>query len=142
VCSQDPTASSFAPSPRTHLNKRLQNKTSFHVDSWAWHWKYEAMKEDGQKRCDQGIQKMKSRLRREVEGVEERLECGFERCHEFRSSQELVELTYSDSKWASFDDRPGEFDAMLHALESRQNVIYIYIQGEYPEDTGQCPTST
>jgi hypothetical protein len=129
-----PTAFSFAPSPRTCLNNRLENEWSFHVDRWTWDQKYKAMKEDGRKRCDQGMQKMKSRLRREVEGVEERLERGLERCREFRSSQGHVEVTYSDSKWATFNAWPGEFDGVLHALENRQNVIHIYIYGNYRDD--------
>jgi hypothetical protein len=72
----------FAPSPRIRLNERLKNKHSFHVVQWAWDRKYGKMKEDGQKRCDQGMQRMKNRLRQEVEGVEERLERGLERCRD------------------------------------------------------------
>jgi hypothetical protein len=124
----------FAPSPRIRLNERLKNKRSFHVVQWAWDRKYGKMKEDGRKRCDQGMQKMKSRLRREVEGVEERLEHGLERCREFRHSQQLVEVTHSDSKWARFLPWQGEFDGMLHALESRQNVIDIEIHSNYQDD--------
>jgi hypothetical protein len=133
-----PTASP-PPPPRIRLNKRLENKTIFHTDSLTWSllegtWAYTAMKEDGRRRCDQGIQRMKSRLRQEVEGIEERLERGFERWHGFWSSQELVELTYSNSKWARFDVWWGDpFDAMLRALESRQNIIFIDITRGFPD---------
>jgi hypothetical protein len=121
------TASSFPPSPRIHLNEGLKAETL--VDSW----RYREMKEGGRRWCDRGIQKMKSRLRWEAKSVEDRLECGLERCREFKSSRGLIELTHSDSKWAMFNPWL-EFEATLHALESRQNVIHLIIIDKYPDD--------
>ena len=126
-----PRRGSSSQYPTICLNERL-DKTDFPFTyDWKAYSTYQEMGGDERSRCNQRIEKMKSRLRREVEGIEDRLQGGFKRCRGFRSSQQLAELTYSDSKWTRINPSLSRIDAQLRALKSRQNVILIQIDGRY-----------
>jgi hypothetical protein len=63
--------------------------------------------------------------------VDERLQRGFEHCHEFRSSEYLVDLTHSDSKWLNFYIRlPG----VLRALNRNKHVIHVGVDAYFASD--------
>ena len=97
-----------------------------------------------QRRVQRHLEEMASRLEKELEDVEFRLNQGLERCDEFRDDPKLFQCRHARSKWLILNQTflKSPFEAYSRALKQNSSFIYIIFDKFQSEDEYQAIADT
>ena len=134
------TPSPLFSMPSSRLEGDVREIVGHNTPFW-WTYNLNAAQ---QRRVRKHLEEMASRLEKELEDVEFRLNQGLERCDEFRDDPKLFQCRHARSKWLILNQTflKTPFEAYSRALKQNSSFTYIIFDKFQSEDEYQAIADT